>query len=36
MSKLNFKYYKSPYTDSLNMRIGIEYKISKRDTKTQG
>lgn len=29
-------HYKSPYTDRLNMRIGIEYKISKKKLKAQG
>lgn len=28
-------HYKSPYTDRLNMRIGIEYKISKKKPKEQ-
>lgn len=28
-------HYKSPYTDRLNMRIGIEYKISKKKPKAQ-
>lgn len=28
-------HYKSPYTDRLNMRIGIEYKISKKKLKRQ-
>lgn len=29
-------HYKSPYTDRLNMRIGIEYRIPKEKPKAQG